>query len=169
MRIRKNLSINTQGFTIVELLVYAGILVVFIYMLTNMFTAVIDMQLESESTSAVVQDSRYILSRLNYDIKRASSIVLPGALGEESSTLIIQIGSTNYTYSISGGAIQLAGENGIGVLNSDRTQISGLSFRRYGNINGKHSVRVAFTVTSTTQRIGSGSESQSFQTTIGLQ
>jgi hypothetical protein len=52
-------------------------------------------------------------------------------------------------------------------LNSYGTTVSNVSFRRYGNINGKHSVRLAFTLTSTTQRT-SGAEIQNFETTLGL-
>ena len=168
MKNSKRSLTSRQGFTIVELLVYVGILVVFIYMLTNMFTAVIDMQLESESTSAVVQDSRYILSRFNYDIKRASSITTPSTLGSQSSTLVLRIGSSDYTYDLVNGNLVLTGASGTGVLNSTGTHVSGVSFRRYGNVNGKHSVRIAFTLTSTTDRI-SGPEVQNFQTTVGLQ
>ena len=157
-----------RGFTIVELLVYAGILVIFLYTLTNMFTAILDMQLESESTSAVVQDSRFILSRFMYDIKRASSITTPPTLGSETQNLVLHIGSSDYTYALVDGDLQLNGAYGNGVLNGFGTKVSGLSFRRYGNTNGKHSVRIAFTLTSTTER-PDGPEIQNFQTTIGLQ
>jgi type II secretory pathway component PulJ len=168
MKKKKNsLPAGRQGFTVVELLVYSGILVVFLYVLTNMFTAILDMQLASETASAVVSDGRFILSRLEYDISRASAIVMPASLGAQSSGLTLTIGSTDYTYAVSGGNLQLTASSASASLNSFGTSVSGVSFRRYGNTNGKHSVRIAFTLTSTTQRV-SGSETQNFQTTIGL-
>jgi hypothetical protein len=157
-----------SGFTIVELLIYAGILIVFLYVMTSMFTGILDMQLTSESASAVVQDSRYILSRFAYDIGRASAIVSPASLGAQTSSLILTIGSAEYTYALINGNLMLTAASSSGALNGYGTAVSNLSFRRYGNVNGKHSVRIAFTLTSTIQRTD-GSETQDFQTTIGLQ
>jgi hypothetical protein len=158
---------RSAGFTIVELILYAGILTMFLYVLTNIFTSVLDMQLESETQSAVIQDSRYILSRFGYDIGRASAIVTPAALGDQTSTLVLTIGGTNYTYSVVNGNLILADANNSGSVNSFGTMVSGVSFRRYGNLNGKNGVRIAFTLTSTTERI-SGPETRDYQATIGL-
>ncbi len=158
---------RAAGFTIVELLVYAGILTIFLYVLTNIFTAVIDMQLESETESAVIQDGNYILSRLGYDMNRASAIVLPAGLGDQTDTLILTIGGSNYTYALTTGNLVLTDAIGSGSLNSYGTTVSNLTFRRYGNVNGKNSISIAFTLTSTTQR-PSGPQSRDYQTTLGL-
>jgi hypothetical protein len=168
MRKTRSLPVGRQGFTIIELLVYSGILVIFLYVLTNIFTAILDMQLSSQTTSAVVQDGRYILSRLTYDITRASAITVPVSLGDQSSSLTLRIGPSLYTYAVSAGDLMLETASVGAALNSYGTKVSGVSFRRYGNVNGKHSVRIAFTLTSTTQKT-SGAEVQNFQTMIGLQ
>jgi hypothetical protein len=156
-----------RGFTIVELIIYAGILTMFLYVLTSIFTEVLDMQLESETESAVIQDSRYILSRFSYDISRASAIVTPIALGDQTSTLVITIGGVNNTYAVVNGNLVFTDVTGSGSVNSFGTTVSGLSFLRYGNVNGKNGVRIAFTLTSTTQRT-MGPQTRSYQATIGL-
>ena len=156
-----------KGFTIVELIIYTAILTVFLYVLTSMFTSVLDMQLESETESAVIQDSRYILSRFSYDMSRASAIVTPAALGDETNTLVLTIGGTNYTYILVNGNLVLSYAGGSGSVNSFGTSVSNVSFRRYGNQNGKNGVRIAFTLTSTTQRTF-GSQIRNYQATIGL-
>ena len=158
---------RSPGFTIIELVIYAGILTMFLYVLTGIFTEVLDMQLESETESSVVQDSRYILSRFSYDIERASAIVTPAALGDQTSTLVLTIGGVNDTYALVNGNLVFTDTNGSGSVNSYGTNVSGVSFLRYGNVNGKNGVRIAFTLTSTTQRI-SGSQTRSYQATIGL-
>jgi hypothetical protein len=157
-----------QGFTIVELLIYCGILTVFLYVMTNIFTSVLSMQLESETASAVVTDGRFILSRLTYDVGRASSIVTPVALGDQTSNLVLHIGVSDYTYAVTNGNLILASAAGSGALNGYGTSISNVSFRRYGNVNGKNSIRVMFTLTSVTQR-SNGPETRDYETTIGLQ
>jgi hypothetical protein len=158
---------NRSGFTIVELLVYAGILTIFLYVMTNIFTSVLDMQLESETASAVVQDGGYILSRLTYDMGRASEIVEPNGIGVESAQLVLRINAVDYRYRAVNGNFILSRDATSDALNSFGTGISNLSFRRYGNVNGKNSIRVAFTLASTTER-SSGPEVREYQTTIGL-
>ena len=156
-----------QGFTLVEMLIYSGILVVFLYVLTSMLVSILDLELNSQTTSVMSQDSRFILSRFEYDIARASDIVTPASLGQQTTTLVLHIGASDYTYSLNNGNLELAGPSENGSLNSYGTTVSNVSFRRYGNVSGKNSVRIVFTLTTTTQRT-SGAETQDFQTTIGL-
>jgi len=116
---------RSSGFTIIELVIYAGLLMMFLYILTGIFTEVLDMQLESETESAVIQDSRYILSRFSYDIERASAIVTPVALGDQTSTLVLTIGGVNDTYSLINGNLVFADASGSGSVNSFGTTVSG--------------------------------------------
>jgi hypothetical protein len=158
---------QNRGFTIVEMIIYCTILVSFLYVMTNMFVSILDMQLESETTSSVIQDSRYLFSRFTYDIGRATAITIPANLGEQSNTLGLTINGVLYTYALQGENLFLTSTAGTGQLNSEGTTISGLSFRRYGNVTGKPSVRIVFTLESTTHRTG-GPEIRSFETTLGV-
>ena len=158
---------KSKGFTIVELIIYTGILLTVMYIFTSIFSATLDAQLESEAQSAIIQDSNYIFSRVSYDVSRASSIVEPASLGVASTRLQLLIDGATYTYEIVDDALQVTDAIGSVSLNSFGTTTSGLSFRRYGNVSGKNSISLAFTLRSTTQRTG-GFESQDFQTTVGL-
>lgn len=114
---------NQPGFTLVELLIYIGLLLIFLTIVTRIFTAITDVQLESTAAGVVEEDSRYIYVRLSYDIGR---------------------GVPTTSYSINGGNLMVAGEQ----LNSVGTTISDVSFQPLGN-----SVHIKFTVTSTTQHV----------------
>jgi len=57
-----------RGFTLIEILIYMGLMAALIIVLTNVFVTVLETQLESSSTSVVEIDGRYLLSRLIYDI-----------------------------------------------------------------------------------------------------
>lgn len=166
---RKNISqpAGRQGFTIVELLLYTGILTIFLSVLTGIFTAILDIQLESESASALTTDSRFIFSRLAYDLGRASAIVTPSVLGQQTSNLDLQIGSTQLTYAVIGGNLIVSDATTSGALNGFGTTVSNISFRRYGNENGKHSVRILFSLVGRIER-PFGTESRDFEATIGL-
>lgn len=156
-----------KGFTIVELLLYMGLLTVFMVIMTRMFTSILDVQLESVSTGAVAQDSRYLYTRLLYDVKRAASIVTPAVVGETTNSLTIMIGTVATTYTVSTDALVLINDMGVNRLNSYATRVRDLSFQRLGTGEGKHSIRIMFTIDSTTQKV-SGPETKTVTTTVAL-
>jgi Tfp pilus assembly protein FimT len=166
---RKKLSPkNTTGFSLIELTIYIGLLTVFILILTEIFTSVLNAQLSTSSSSSVAQDGRFIYSRLIYDINRADSASMPANLGETNDTLILNIDGENYTYYQNNSNLYIEDATGQYQLNSSETSISGLSFTRIGNNGGKHTFQINFTVTGNIPLKGGRIDSQVFETTAGL-
>jgi prepilin-type N-terminal cleavage/methylation domain-containing protein len=132
-----------QGFTIVELLIVIVILGVLISILAQLFGSIITTKLRSESATAVAADSRYVMTRLGYDITRASSFSVPN-----SSTLILNIEGFSYTYALDAGILTLTGQSGSERLISRDTNISALNFTSYPAIAGKSSVGIDLTLDS---------------------
>ncbi|OGH23525.1 MAG: hypothetical protein A2698_00670 [Candidatus Levybacteria bacterium RIFCSPHIGHO2_01_FULL_42_15] len=159
----------TSGFTIVELLLYMGIFAILLIVLFQIFTSIIDVQLESGATASVAQDGRFLLVRLAYDISQAQAVTNPSSLGAQASSLQVTINGTTLTYSVTDGILNLTNgsTNITNALTSIDTTISNLRFTRLGNPAGKDTVQVAFTLRSRTVKQG-GTESQVFQTTVGL-
>lgn len=159
-----------NGFTIIEFLIYIGIFSILITLLTNVFFSILDSQEESEATSAVDENGRYILGRFIYDISRAQSILTPTTIGTQNNSLQLQINNINYRYSLdTGGNLQITDTTdaiGPDNLNGYDATISALSFQRIGKSNGDNTVLVSFTVNSRTQ-LEKGSDTRTFQTTIG--
>ncbi len=164
--------LKQKGYTLIELVIYIGILAILLGVLSSIFTSIVDVQLESSATSSVNQDGRYLLSKLVYDVKNASAIVVPSTPGTSSSTLQLTINSINYTYSVNGSS-NLQVVNGTtgetNVLNSYDTSVSGLTFLHIGNGGSSDNVRVSFTVTGKTIERNGVHETKSFQTTLGSQ
>ncbi len=157
-----------KGFTTIELLVYMGILSFLIMILSTIFVSIVDVQLDSKSTSDVDQDGRYILARLAYDFGSAQSVASPSTPGSSSGTLQISINSINYTYNLDGsGNLQLTNNLGTNNLNSINTTIPSITFQRIGNGGINDTIRVTFTVKSTTQR-HTVPEQRTYQTTFGI-
>ena len=144
-----------------------GILTILLVITMQMFSSIFDIQLESQATSSVAQDSKYIMGRFTYDLNRAESISTP-SVGSLSQTLALIIDGETFTYSLSGGGLILENNTTgtIDQLNSSETTVSNVSFLRLDG-NGKDSVQMSFTLTSETIRRG-GKEVESFQTTAGL-
>ncbi len=141
-----------NGFTIVELLLYIGLLTIFMTIVTRLFTGITDEQLSAEAAGAVEQDSRFLYNRFAYDIPRASGIVNAG------SSLTLVIDGVQISYQLNNGNLLRLGD----ALNSAGTRISDLSFSQVGK-----SVQMKFTITSTTQTVR-GADSKTIETTIAL-
>lgn len=151
-----------KGFTLVELLIGLGIFSMLLLVLIQLFTAILDVEFDTEATSSVQEDSKYLFARFNYDIQRAEAIIVPTTYGIQSSSLIILINGVNHVYSLNNGNLLL----GLDRLNSSDTTVSDLEFTRLGEIGEKDTIRVTFNLTSEAIR-KSGPESKNFQTTIG--
>lgn len=159
-----NKSIKQTGFTLIEILVVMGILSTFLLILTTIMVESLDVQAQSESYSAVTQEGRYVMARLNYDIKRSSAITTPASLGGSGASLVMTVNSTTFTYAVSGNMLQLTDGSGTANLTDGDTVISGLNFQRIGNTGGKDTIRYTFTLTSNVTKV-SGPEVQSFTAT----
>jgi len=158
---------KNSGFTLVELLIYIGLLTIFMSIVTRIFTGIIDVQLSSEATGSVEEDGRFIYSRMAYDVSRATSVITPSDLGSQTNSLIILIGGVTNTYRVSGDNLVLDNNFGTNQLNGMGTHISNLSFQRLGNVNGQYSIQMKFTITSTTQQIN-GPDTKNIETTIAI-
>lgn len=161
----KKFKIN-RGFTLVEILLYMALLSIFLITLVDVLVSVLDVQLESQATSAVDIDSRFISSRLNYDILRASAITTPSSLGGVSNNLVMTVGGTQYNYSLSGGNLVLNDGSGSYNLNSSQSKLVSISFQKLGNTGGKETINVVYTLESETTR-ASGKESRTIDTVFG--
>lgn len=158
---------SKKGFTIVELLVYIGILSILLIAFTEIFSSSLRVQLDSQSTSSLEHDAQFVITRMRYDIARATSITTPSAIGGQSGTLQIVVGGIPYTYANNSGTLTLNNSIETDSLNSNNTTISNLSFTRIGNAGGDNTIKVFFTITSTIQETN-GYETKDVETTLGL-
>lgn len=158
---------NNLGFTIIELMIYMFIMSFLIFIINDIMIAALERKADFESNSNVEMDSRYIIKRLEYDINRASTISTPTAVGLTASSLVISIGGTQNTYSISSGNMVLTNQDGNNNLNSGYTSLSNVYFARYGTSTGKSTIRINFTMQSLIKD-KQGNEIRTVNTTVGL-
>lgn len=164
----KDSNINSKkGFTLVELIIYMGLFSIIMVVLMNLFSEIIQKESENSKVSSVESDSVYILNRLIYDVNLASSIDLPTTPGNQSGSLVLTIDGSNVTYSLSNGAVLRTDQVDISRMNSYRTNITSISFKKLGNIGGKQQIKVSYIVSSL-QNSPSGYETKQIDTTIGL-
>ncbi len=164
-------KVNSQlkrGFTLIELLLTMGLMSILLLVLSQVFISILDLRLESEATDVVAQDGRYILSRLTYDLNRASAITIPATQGGTGSQLQITISGVAHTYDVSGGNLTITTGGNSDSLDGYGTTVSNVSFTRLGNVNGKNTAQISFRLTSTIDTAGTGTNTRDFQTTVGI-
>ncbi len=162
-----------QGFTLIELIVFMGILSILLLMLSTLFTSIINVQLESEGYSSIDMDGRYILSKFTHDFQSADTVdsinnyIDTPATGSAGQILKIKINSVLYTYSGStSGSLQLVTPT-LNNLTSSDSSISGLFFQRIGSGGNKDTIRINFRLTSKITRPDLP-KFRDFQTTLSM-
>ncbi|SRR5258708_24381145 len=158
---------NEKGTTMIELLLYMAIFSLFLLVLTDIFSQVIDVELESQGISNVEEDGKFIALRLTHDIQSASAITAPANPGDTSGSLQLAVNGVNYTYSINSNNLVLTEGATTAQLNGYSTTISTLTFKRLGNTGGKNAITVNFTVTDAAQRVA-GQAKNSYQVTASM-
>ena len=158
---------NSHGFTLIEMLLFMGIFMILLLVLTDIFSSSLELQKETESTSEVQQNVSFIINRLSYDISRADDIIIPASPGTVTDSLQVLKNSDNQTYQLNNNQLILTDNIGSDRLNSMNTLISNLQFTRLGNENGKNTISVDFTVTGINIK-KSGPESKSYNFTVGV-
>jgi len=159
---------SDSGFTIVELIIYMGLLTIFLVYLHGIFFSVLEQQLRSQSVSFLQQDQQFILSRLRYDVSRAANIITPSTLGQSSTSLQLQIGGSTHTYTVQNGDLILTNATGSAALNSYGTSVSAMTFKRVGNVGGKKSVDMDVRLTSRIIEKSAASRTASSSATFGI-
>ncbi len=155
-----------RGFTLVELLIYIGLLGMFLVVLLDIFVMTLNTKLESESSSALAQDSRYVLSKLNYEIMNADSIEIP-ASGTTGTTLRIVNSGTAKTFASSSGSLVLtAGGQTLSLTGLD-TNLIGLSFQNTSAVGGKPTIKFSFTLESNIN-VNNDNDSQTISSSVSV-
>jgi len=160
---------NNKGFTLIELLIFMGIFSILIVTLFQMFSAIFDVQLESQSTSAVASDGRYIANKLTSDIKNAISVTAP-LVGSSSASLVMSDGTTTYTYALSNGNLNLTNStlNATDQINSTNTTVTSLNFLRLADTKSQNRNTITATVTLKSKTVKrSGVVTETFKFTAG--
>ena len=145
---------HNRGFTMVELLIVIGIMGIFMVILSQVFVSILSMKLRSEATTAVAQDSRYLIARLSYDIARADNVSV-----SNPSTLILTINGVSHTYSLENNQLSLT-------VASGDPQILTLVFTPFPSLGSQQSVQINLTIRPTIIQPGGATGERHLITTI---
>ncbi len=152
-----------SGFTLVEMLMVMGIMSILVVILSQVFGSILTMKLRSEATTAVSQDSRYLLSRLYYDISRASDIT-----STSGPTLTLTISGVSYVYALDNDTLTLAvGGGSPEALTSVGSRVTTLGFTRT-DLGLKKGVQIHLIITPVITLPGGADLSRELTTTVAI-
>ncbi|MEK9201309.1 MAG: hypothetical protein AAB909_05050 [Patescibacteria group bacterium] len=154
------------GFTIIELLLYMGILPLILIVLSIVFSDLVNLQLSSRAISSVEQGGRFILARLAYDIRRASSVTTPATPGISSPSLALVISGVTHTYSVVDGQLTLTVGGQTDTLSGSDIRVDGFSVLRLGNPTGEASLQISVDLGSLDSDLSGQDQAVSYQTTV---
>lgn len=147
----KKIKDSSAGTTVIELLVYLALLAVFLTVLLDVFVTTLNFKLQSESTSALNQDTRYIFEKIAYDIYNSDTFTVPAP-----TELDFTLGGVASQYTVSDGNLLRNSDK----LNGLDTKVQSITFTKVDN-----TVRVSLTLESQIILPG-GARTQSVETTL---
>ncbi len=164
---------KNRGFSTIELILYIGLTGMLLGVMSQVFLTIIGVRVSSTQTTAVQQDSRFILARLSHAIRRADVILSP-SIGVASSSMTLQINENGNTiteqYSWDGQNIWIITATNSSQLNSNRTVVSDFSLSRNGTSStdpaGADTITVSLSMDGNAE-ITTGQQSIQVQTTVG--
>ncbi len=170
---------NEKGFTLLETMIYFALLSIILLIVVDLFFRISESSIESSSKNSVVIEGEYVLNRLSYDIHRFDStsgdiLLAPLDAGDTTPWLVMNIGGINYTYtsgSISTGEPSIVfGDLGVvsDRLTSNSVVDSDLTFTHIGNPGGKPTIKINFTLESTTPSRDGSFESKDFESVFSI-
>lgn len=152
----------SRAFTIVELIIYMGLISILLGVFTSIFLSALDAQLSSQAASRADQDNRYLLARLSHDVQRASQVISP-EIGQTDTSLTLLIDGQQHFFTLSGGRLQRQVEDQVDFLTGIGTSVSQFSITTVEDGSVQLKVTVVGTGTST-----QAPEIRSFQTAVGV-
>ena len=147
--------ISSRGFSLVEVLVYLGILILVVIVSIEMFISFDLVLMRNAAERELTTSASVSLERMLRDFRAADIIDLtPSTFDVSPGTLTLVQGTTTIAYTLSGGNL-LVSVNGLVPipLTGDTITVDSLVFSRYAE-NGLELVRVALTL-STHSKIAS--------------
>jgi hypothetical protein len=159
---------HKKGISIVEFLVYMGLVAAFLVVTTEILFQATDNKLETEGTVAVAREGEFILNRLGYDILRSTSVVSPNLPGVSSSELSLNISGTTYRYFVLNNVLRLQVDSDTQDISGFGSQVTGFTATYLETGSAKPTVQLTFTLTSRVVALDQGTQVRTYATSYTL-
>lgn len=141
---------NKKGFTILELLLYVGILSAVMFSIAFFIQMMMSARLKSQTIAEVEQQGQQVMQQITQVIRNANSITAPAA-GTNGASLTVDVydaGKDPTIIDVASNVLRIKEGAGSAVpLTSSRVNVSGSSFQNLSRASTPGTVRIQFTIT----------------------
>ncbi|MBI4252913.1 type II secretion system protein [Candidatus Uhrbacteria bacterium] len=155
-----------RGFTLVELLLYVGILATLMLVTSLLLSAILQARVKSQTIAEVEQQGAQAMHVITQTLRNADGINSPGqGLGAASLSVNTYTLANNPTlFDLSGGIVRITeGAGQATPLTNTRVTVSSLSFQNFSRSSTPGTIRIQFIVSAVN---ASGSNEYDFQKTF---
>ncbi|MBM3257448.1 MAG: hypothetical protein FJY98_03970 [Candidatus Liptonbacteria bacterium] len=140
---------SQKGFTIFELIIFAGILTLIVVAFITILVSITRVHVRQSAAAEVNQQSQFVLQTVQYYVEQSSLIELDG--NAATSTLKLRMAATSsdplYIYASAGVLYLKETDSGTPVaLTSSKVTVSNISFTKREHARASDSVSVSFTI-----------------------
>ncbi|PIR04915.1 MAG: hypothetical protein COV57_01960 [Candidatus Liptonbacteria bacterium CG11_big_fil_rev_8_21_14_0_20_35_14] len=139
---------NNAGFTLVEVLVYAGVFTVVSGLMVGVFSSVSDIQQRELAKSDISQQSQFVMGAIKRAVSESSAINMTNDESGAVLTLLVEDNTKSPTliYVENGVVFKKEGSNAPTPLSNNKVSFDSISFVKTANPPGPDTVRVDFTI-----------------------
>ena len=139
---------NNSGFTLVEVLVYAGVFTVVSGLMVGVFSSVTDVQQRELAKNEITQQSQFVMGAIKRAVSESSAIDMTNDETATTLTLLVEDNTKSPTliYAENGVIFKKEGSNSPVPLSNEKISFDSVSFVKTANPPGPDTVRVDFTV-----------------------
>lgn len=143
--------LRNKGFTLVELLLYIGILFTVILSISIMYALVLQVRVKNQTVSEVEGQGTMMMQIITQTLRNSVSITLP-AIGSSSASLTLTVvdpAKNPTVFDLSDTALRIKeGSASAVTLTSSAVTVSNLSFQNLSATGSIGTIRTQFTVTA---------------------
>jgi len=116
-----------------------------------------------------LQNSRIAMEIMTRYIHKADSVITPASAGGSGDSLVISVGGTNITFTVSAnGRLQMQEGTGTPINLTDNQTIIGVNFTRIENLSSKPTIKISLKASYQGTVSPGPSSSYELNTTVGL-
>jgi Tfp pilus assembly protein PilW len=156
--ISPDVKIKARGFTLIEMVIYIGIAIVMLLLITTLYLALVHARQKQQAIADVEGQGLAAMSLITQDIRNAQSITTPIFGGTSTTTVkfATYATSTNPTsFSVASSTLLITeGTTSPVALTNSQVFVSNISFRNLAYSGTYGSIQVQFTLTHATSTPG---------------
>lgn len=139
-----------KGFTILELLLYVGILSVVIFSIAFFIQMMMSARLKSQTIAEVEQQGQQVMQKITQLIRNANAITVPseGSSGSSLTLDTYDTGKNPTVIDVASNVLRIKEGTGAAIsLTSSRVSVNGFSIQNLSRASTPGTVRIQFTLT----------------------